>query len=611
MEAELKLRLPSRAAFEALCNSLAKGKRGVHQRNQFFDTSDEQLAGSNYHLRLRTEQCLDPEEAAGERGERWIVTAKGPKRPPTGAAASIAIRPEEEICVAAADAAAFQRGERCPLDALPASELTNAMRERAGGAPIALARVAFDNTRIGALVTLDTSAGSLEVTLELDATTFEWAGESEEQWEVECEMPAEEAESLAGPIEEAVQELLRDMCGHTCPPADGKLRRLKAFRRAAEARAEEAGAAEATTAALKNFRQAVEANAAEVRIAEAGAADAVAAVAKATETRSDGAKSAEARASARSSQGVGGHMLDFGAQAAFEAWLQQCPLPPSSRAEYAVVRTQTGFDVRCGWHLPFAQQQQPQQQPAAANRTSHSQAAAAPLSLRQPPPPATAAPSTATPSTADRGGSGMLASVQALVQAAEVAPASPSVPDDASTLAFVQRTLSRIGSEEGGGAASLSARQAWWANGSSRPDPPVLALPASDGTLLVSGEQPPSEHVATGYLWAQTLSEVGVSLRLPLGTRARSVTVDMRRNRIRCALMSAPAQVLLDVPLLCPIVADAGSWTIESSKAANDSSDVLTLQIVLEKAVRGSFWLCLSDGHRGVQMPARWPLVGV
>ena len=85
----------------------------------------------------------------------------------------------------------------------------------------------------------------------------------------------------------------------------------------------------------------------------------------------------------------------------------------------------------------------------------------------------------------------------------------------------------------------------------------------------------------------------------------------MRRSRIRCALVSAPAQVLLDVPLLCPIVADASSWTLESRKAANDSSDVLTLQIVLEKAQRGDFWRCLSDGHRGVQMPARWPLVGV
>ena len=124
-------------------------------------------------------------------------------------------------------------------------------------------------------------------------------------------------------------------------------------------------------------------------------------------------------------------------------------------------------------------------------------------------------------------------------------------------------------------------------------------------SLLVCGEQPPTHAISTGYLWAQTLSEVGVCVLLPAGTRARSVSCTFKRTRLRIALLSPP-RLLLDCELLCPIVPDGSSWTIEPARGGGGSGP--TLQATLEKVTRGGFWRCVSDGHDSVKIPEKWPM---
>ena len=649
MEAEIKLRLPSGAAFAALCTRHAPGKRGVLQRNEFFDTSDEAFASANYHLRLRSER--DHDKPSGK--EKFIVTVKGPKVAPVSGS-SIAIRPEEEVVVDAATAHSIRRGDSSPLDVLPPSRLTAEMHVLANGQKAAYNGACFENTRVCATVTLPASGALVitrEVTLEIDASRFEWAGEREEQWEVECEIPAADAAALAGPIEGALQTLLRGVCGGaSCPPAKGKLTRLKHFRKAVEARR---GAQRAE-----------------------GASDAEA----------NRSSSATGSAKASDDEGAGSHMLAFAQQSAFEHWLRQCPLSPSELTEYAVMRTQSGFDVRCHWHLPFTK---PGNHTTAAPAT-----AAAPSSPPAQSPPAAPLPSMPQPQSASRAAASApaeaetMASLQALLQAAQAqpqsasraaasapaevetmaklqallqaaqapavaAPAEPAVtavPDDASTLAFVKRSLAHMtlssatavgvpsgGAHEqtsaaehatppvlsttsGSGVSALVAARAQWDNGSARPDPPSTleesgvkakaspAAPGSGGVLFVRGEQPPTEQQPVGYLWAQSLGEVGVSLCLPAGTRAKALSVRFKSTQLLIA-MAHPKRALLDVGLLCPVVPEECTWTIESRREG--SAEVLTLQVTLEKAARGTFWRCLAEGHECVEMPQRWPLVGV
>ncbi len=243
MEAEIKLLLPSRAAVDALCTAAGvKNKSGVHQLNEFFDTKDDAFSTANYHLRLRTESDLDARRSA----PRYIVTVKGPKQAQS-AGSSINIRPEEEVVVSAAVATACRHGIESPLDSLPGSDLTRAMRLLAAGRLISCEnKPSFENTRVTAPITLALSTGrSRKVTLEIDSTRFECGDVVEEQFEVECELPASEASEIAGPVEEALQALLCEAVGSECKPAQGKMRRLKAFRKRAMATA----AAEATALA--------------------------------------------------------------------------------------------------------------------------------------------------------------------------------------------------------------------------------------------------------------------------------------------------------------------------------------------------------------------------
>jgi hypothetical protein len=234
MEAELKLRLPSRAAYDTLVKWACGGHRfgGKLQTNIFFDTSRRALGSADYHLRLRQEVPDDQPNAV-----KWIVTAKGPKQEQEDTAgSSVHVRPEEEVVVPETVAVQLQSGDGNPLDQLPQSDLTRAMRAHIETDDAVKPNAGcFENTRVTAPISVETSVGTQALVLEMDATTFQHKGVSEVQWELEvelssCRRPIE----LAGPVEHALQAVLREICGHECPPAAGKLSRLRSFCEAVE-----------------------------------------------------------------------------------------------------------------------------------------------------------------------------------------------------------------------------------------------------------------------------------------------------------------------------------------------------------------------------------------
>ena len=737
-EAEIKLRLPTAAAHAALVARLAHGKLGVLQSNQFFDTASGSLADKDCHLRLRREEDLD-------QGSRvcWVLTAKGPKRK-GGAVASMAVRPEEETLVSAKDAEFIQAGTRNPLEYLPPTALIKTMSSAAGKDKPLLARPErFENVRVAAPITLETSAGPQHVTLEIDKTTFQWGGAREEQFEVECELAAELAAELAGPCELALVRLLCDVCGgdaHEFAPAKGKLSRMKAF---VKAHTKE-GSKEEKPREKANER------------AKETATGQGAAAAEAAEA-AEAAQAAQA-AEAAEVAGAPASMLSFGGQSGFEAWLRACPLPPATLGEYAVSRTQSGFDVRCLWHLPFSSSPAPKEEPPAPQKKKKpmSATAAGPKPAAQSerkgvtkaPAPAVTAPAaaaagessgvrsdsaetlaavqallgtaraaTAGGATGGCGGSSSktgteavadstttVEAVRGLIDAVQSAPAVvvPSsssasggrtdgrTDGDAATINFLRSTLAQMHGNASAAAAAVTA-----AGIPTPPPSPPLGVPlglscdannrhlprndlvldgvidgvplagcatgetqlvrhqelqqyeqrrgqaqapvrreltdhelaviasrwlerkplpptfdTEDGyTLLVRGEQPPTRTLPTGYLWAQTLGEVGLSALVPAGTRSRSIQCSFRRSSLHVALVStSPSRVLLDCELLCPIVPDGCSWTLEGG---GTDGEELTLQLLLEKATRGGFWRCVSPGHESVPIPSTWPIVGV
>jgi hypothetical protein len=255
MEAEVKLLLPSAAALRALAVRLnVPQSRGVHQRNDFFDSPSGALHGADCHARLRHEEDRDTGES------RWVMTLKGPKE--SSGCASLAVRPEEEAIVPDELADAILRGEASPLEALPQSPLVaSVLAALAGERPVLQPELGFSNLRVHAPCELlpPSGAAPLSVTLELDTTTFSFGGVTEDQWEVECELqdlihsqpggggegaePSNAAlEERAHDVEAALQALLASVpeIGAPCPAAKGKRSRHKAFLKAKRKEAKEA-----------------------------------------------------------------------------------------------------------------------------------------------------------------------------------------------------------------------------------------------------------------------------------------------------------------------------------------------------------------------------------
>jgi len=90
------------------------------------------------------------------------------------------------------------------------------------------------------------------------------------------------------------------------------------------------------------------------------------------------------------------------------------------------------------------------------------------------------------------------------------------------------------------------------------------------------------------YVWTQTLEEIQMTVPVPPNTRGRDLDVVMRKQHIKVALTHPQRQVLIDAPLVKPIISDDSFWTVEDNER---------LVINLQKLHQMEWWegVCQGD----------------
>lgn len=86
---------------------------------------------------------------------------------------------------------------------------------------------------------------------------------------------------------------------------------------------------------------------------------------------------------------------------------------------------------------------------------------------------------------------------------------------------------------------------------------------------------------ALPYQWRQTLQDVTIIVPLPAGTRAKFVTVDIKKKSISAALKASPAEPFIKGDLFNEITVDESTWSVVDQKE---------LSITLEKVNQTEWW---------------------
>lgn len=177
IETEIKIPLPTEAAYQALRRALRSPDRARLQHNLFFDTADHRLGQARWGLRLRKE--TDPE---GQEAPQALAALKGPARRAHGATVRVDLELPVEVALweHAAGAKAIDPGD------LPAP-ITQLLRQRALPEDVCSLplRIQFTNLRSDYDVEL---AGTRRVLL-VDRTEFV-TGQVGFEVEVEVEVHA-------------------------------------------------------------------------------------------------------------------------------------------------------------------------------------------------------------------------------------------------------------------------------------------------------------------------------------------------------------------------------------------------------------------------------------
>ena len=194
-EREFKLRIASEQQLHALIRHLGGASAPpVLQVNHFFDTAERALHAEHFSLRLRAESGV------------FTLTLKGPQQPGPG---SLAVRPEEELEVPAAEAGRILDGTRSALQLLRTARAETALHRRAsamvGTKPLRrLGSFQNERLRLGPLRFPPDSAGP-ELIFELDRTHLP---DGTIARELELELPAGVAPA---PVAAALERLLSDL----------------------------------------------------------------------------------------------------------------------------------------------------------------------------------------------------------------------------------------------------------------------------------------------------------------------------------------------------------------------------------------------------------------
>ncbi|KAF9346767.1 hypothetical protein BGX26_001716 [Mortierella sp. AD094] len=94
------------------------------------------------------------------------------------------------------------------------------------------------------------------------------------------------------------------------------------------------------------------------------------------------------------------------------------------------------------------------------------------------------------------------------------------------------------------------------------------------------------EQAALPYKWRQTLIDVDVSVQVPKGTRAKDLTVDIKKRSLKVGVKGQP--LIIDGELIKEIKVDDSTWTLDNQQEIN---------IHLEKFKGTEWWKCVIEGH--------------
>ncbi|CBQ72999.1 probable nudC protein [Sporisorium reilianum SRZ2] len=95
-----------------------------------------------------------------------------------------------------------------------------------------------------------------------------------------------------------------------------------------------------------------------------------------------------------------------------------------------------------------------------------------------------------------------------------------------------------------------------------------------------------AEQAALPYTWKQQLDIVEISVPVPQGTKARDLTVELKKRKIKVALKGKDA--ILEGELAKDIKEEDSTWTIEDGN---------TVEIQLEKMNKNEWWPNVVSHH--------------
>ena len=87
------------------------------------------------------------------------------------------------------------------------------------------------------------------------------------------------------------------------------------------------------------------------------------------------------------------------------------------------------------------------------------------------------------------------------------------------------------------------------------------------------------------YVWTQQLSELNVTIPVPLGTKTRDLVVDIKNKRLRVGIKGQPP--IVDGELHKRVIVDDSFWTLEDAKE---------VCINLQKDNKMEWWKCVIVG---------------
>lgn len=104
-----------------------------------------------------------------------------------------------------------------------------------------------------------------------------------------------------------------------------------------------------------------------------------------------------------------------------------------------------------------------------------------------------------------------------------------------------------------------------------------------------------------GYTWTQTLEEVTALIKLPAGTTAKQLKVDIGMSKVHVSLKSNPKEPLVEGKWCKKVQAADSYWSVERD------GDKATLSIQVEKYENKSWWKSLIEGDVEINTQAIEP----